>query len=90
MLKENAQIVWDYVKAHDGENFTAQDIEAATGIAKKSVDGIITAAFQRKHKMKRIPADIQLEDGSVKSVKFIALTDEGRVWDPNAEEPKEG
>lgn len=95
MLKENSKIVFDFVKAHDGKDFTAQDIADATGLSVRSVNGIITSAFQR-HKdadknevplMVRVPAEIEdPETGLHKPVKFIQLTDEGRVFDPNAEE----
>lgn len=95
MLKENSKIVYDFVKAHDGEDFTAQDIADATGLSVRSVNGIITSAFQR-HKdkdknevplMVRVPAEIQdPETGLHKAIKFIQLTDAGREFDLNAED----
>ena len=95
MLKENSKIVYDFVKAHDGEDFTAQDIADATGLSVRSVNGIVTSAFQR-HKdkdknevplMVRVPAEIQdPETGLHKTIKFIQLTDAGREFDPNAED----
>ena len=95
MLKENSKIVYDFVKAHDGEDFTAQDIADATGLSARSVNGIVTSAFQR-HKDKdknevplmiRVPAEIQdPETGLHKPIKFIQLTDAGRAFDPNAED----
>ena len=39
--------------------------------------------------MARVPAEIELEDGSHKAVKFIVLTDEGRNFDPEAKEDAE-
>lgn len=48
MLKENSRKVYDYVKANDGKNMTAADIAEATGLEVRSVNGIITSAFQRK------------------------------------------
>ena len=95
MLKENSKIVYDFVKAHDGEDFTAQDIADATGLSVRSVNGIVTSAFQR-HKdkdknqvplMVRVPAEIQdPETGLHKAIKFIQLTDAGREFDPNVED----
>lgn len=35
--------------------------------------------------MERIPAEIKLEDGSHKAVKFIKLTETGRTWTPETE-----
>ena len=37
-LKENSRKVFDYVKAHDGEDFTAKDIAAALDLAPQSVN----------------------------------------------------
>ena len=87
-LKENSRKVLDYVKANDGTNMTAADIAAGTGIEVKQVNGIVTSAFQKKGLMKRTPAEIQLEDGTHKAVKFISLTEEGKSFDPDAEETK--
>lgn len=89
MLKENSKIVFNYVKAHEGENITAADIAEGTGLEVRSVNGIVTSAFQRKGLMARVPAEVELEDGSHKAVKFIVLTDEGRNFDPEAKEDAE-
>lgn len=85
MLKENSKKVLEFVKANDGKDITAADIAAGTGLEVRSVNGIITSAFQRKGLMARIPAEIELKDGSHKNVKFIVLTDEGKAFDPEAE-----
>lgn len=83
-LKPNSKLVFDYVKAHDGEDFTATDIASATGLEVKSVNGIVTSAFQKKGYMVREEAEVELSDGSHKKVKFIRLTDAGRAFDPTA------
>ena len=89
MLKENSRRVYNFVKDHDGEDFTAADIAEATGLGVRTVNGIITSAFQR-HKdadknevplMVRVPA----ETGLHKAVKFIQFTEAGRAFDPDAE-----
>lgn len=46
-MTENSKKVYAFVKEHDGEDFTAQDIADATGLSVKSVNGIVTSAFQR-------------------------------------------
>ena len=94
MLKENSRKVFDYVKEHDGEDFTAQDIANAIDLSVRSVNGIITSAFQR-HKdadknevplMVRVPAEIEdPETGLHKAIKLIQLTDAGKAFDPDAE-----
>ena len=88
MLKPNSKLVYDYVKANDGKDITAADIAEGTGLEVKSVNGIVTSAFQKKGLMERIPAEIELADGSHKSVKFIKLTAAGKAFDPNAEDEK--
>lgn len=85
-MKDTAKAIWNYIKSHDGEDFTAQDIADATGIGIKSVNGTVTAAFQRFRDEEKNPcpltfreeAVIETEDGSKKTVKFIRLTDAGR------------
>ena len=89
MLKENSKLVFNFVKAHEGETITAADIAEGTGLEVRSVNGIVTSAFQRKGLMARVPAEVELEDGSHKAVKFIVLTDEGRNFDPEAKEDAE-
>lgn len=81
-MKENTRKVFDYVKAHDGEKFIAADIAADLGLEIKSVNGIVTSAFQKKGLMERVPAKIEV-DGETKDVKFIQLTDAGRAFDPD-------
>lgn len=93
-LKENSKIVYDFMVAHDGQDYTATDIAEATGLSPKSVNGILTASFQR-HRDKdknvvplivRVPAEIEdPATGLHKPVKFIQLTDAGRNFDPNEE-----
>jgi DNA-binding MarR family transcriptional regulator len=88
MLKENSLKVLNYVRAHEGDNITAADIAEGTGLEVKSVNGIVTSAFQKKGLMERVPAEIELSDGSHKAVKFVKLTDAGKAFDENAEEAK--
>lgn len=92
MLKDNSRLVYNFVVAHDGEDFTANDIARATGLSPRSVNGIITAAFQRyKNKdkevvplMVRVPAEIEDPNtGFHKTVNFIQLTDAGRNFNPD-------
>ena len=84
MLKENSRLVYNYVLENGEKNITAADIAEGTGLPVRSVNGIVTSAFQRKGLMERVPAEIELEDGSHKAVKFVRLTDEGKSFDPTA------
>lgn len=93
MLKPNSKLVYEFVKANNGENMTAADIATGTGLETKQVNGIVTSAFQRKGLMERVPAEIEVtdENGETKhkSVKFIRLTEAGLAFDPNAEDKAE-
>jgi hypothetical protein len=84
-MKPNSKTVLEYLKAHNGENLTAADVADATGLEKKQVDGIFTSAIQRKGLGVRTPAEVELEDGSHKQVKFLSLTPAGMAFDPDAD-----
>ncbi len=87
-LKENSFLVYNYVKEHEAENITANDIAEAVGLSPRQVNGIVTMAFQR-HKdenkvevplMERIPGEIKVDEkGKPVVAKYIHLTDAGRA-----------
>lgn len=79
-LKENSRIVFNYVKEHDGEDITAADIAAATGLGVKTVNGCITAMDRYNSFMER--EEVAITGGKVK---YIRLTDTGRAYDPDAD-----
>ena len=85
-MKENSKRVLNYLKEIAGENVTAADVAAALGLEKRSDDGIFTSAIQRKGLGVRTPAEIELEDGTHKQVKFLSLTPAGMSFDPDATE----
>ena len=85
-MKENSKKVLNYLKSINGADVTAADVAEALGLEKRSVDGIITSAIQRKGLGVRTPAEIQLEDGTHKQVKFLSLTPAGMAFDPDAED----
>ena len=85
-MKEKSKKVLNYLKEIAGENVTAADVAAALGLEKRSVDGIFTSAIQRKGLGVRTPAEIELEDGTHKQVKFLSLTPAGMAFDPDATE----
>lgn len=85
-MKENTKKVITYLQGLDAaDNVTAQDVADALGLEKRSVDGIFTSAIQRKSYGVREEAEIELEDGTHKKVKFLKLTDAGRAIDVNAD-----
>ena len=85
-MKENSKKVLKYLKSINGANVTAADVAEATGLEKRSVDGIFTSALQRKGYGVRVPAEVELEDGTHKAVKFLQLTPAGMSFDPDAED----
>jgi hypothetical protein len=84
-MKENSKKVLNYLKGINGQDVTAADVAAALGLEKRSVDGIFTSAIQRKGLGIRVPAEVELEDGTHKQVKFLSLTPAGMSFDPEAE-----
>lgn len=86
-MKQATKDIFNYIKAHDGEDFTAKDIAEALDMNVKSVNGSVTS-FQRKELTIREEAEMTLEDGTHEKVKLIRLTDAGRAFDPDAEEAK--
>ena len=85
-MKENSRKDLEYLKANHGKDLTSADVAEALGLEKRSVDGIFTSAIQRKALGVRTPAEIELEDGTHKQVKFLSLTPAGMEFDPDAEE----
>ena len=85
-MKENSKNVLNYLKQINGADVTSADVADALGLEKRQVDGIFTSALQRKGYGVRVPAEIELDDGSHKQVKFLRLTDAGMELDPDAEE----
>lgn len=84
-MKQNSKMVLNYLKEIHGQQVTAADVAEALGLEKRSVDGIFTSAIQRKGLGVRTPAEIELDDGTHKAVKFLSLTAEGMNFDPDAD-----
>lgn len=83
-VSEKSLVVLNYLKDNDGTNMTAADIAEGLGLEKKSVDGIVTSGLQRKGLAERVPAEIELEDGTHKAIKFIRATAAGLAYDHDA------
>lgn len=76
MKPATAQVI-KYLQEHNNENLTSDDVAEALGMTKKQVDGAFTMSVQKKDLGSRVPAEITLEDGSKKSVKWLRLNEEG-------------
>ena len=77
-LSENARTVLGYLQGNVGTEVTYVQIAEATGLAPRTVNGIITSAL-----VKRGLAERKTVEGQEK--KLIVLTDAGRDYDPDAE-----
>ena len=81
-ISEKALQVLNFLKAKPDENYTSADIGAALGYEKKTIDGVVTAGLIRnKDLVERVPAEMELEDGTHKSIKLIKLTSAGAAYD---------
>lgn len=80
-MKENTKKVFEYLKGIGNDNVTAADVANILGLEKKSVDGIFTSAIQKKGYGVRVPTEVELDDGTHKTVKFLKLTDDGMALD---------
>lgn len=80
-VSEKSKTVLDYLQANPDANLTSEDIGNALGLPKKTVDGIITAGLIRnKNLVERVPAEMELPDGSHRPIKLIKLTEAGRSY----------
>ena len=84
-MTDKSKAVLNYLKEHDGEELTSADVAEALGVEKRSIDGTFTS-LQKKGYGVRIPAEVELADGTHKPVKFLKLTDAGFEVDPDADE----
>lgn len=82
-MKESTKAIYNYVKDHDGEDFTAADIAEALGAEVRSVNGSLTG-MQKKGWVVREEAEIELDDKTHKKVKFIRMTADGKNADLDA------
>ena len=87
-MKESTKTVIKYLQSLNNKDVTAADVAEALGMEKKSVDGVFTAALQRKRLGFRQEAEIEIEEGKHKTVKFLKLTDDGFALDVDAPAPE--
>lgn len=85
-ISTNTINVLNFLKAHNGENLTAQDVADALGIDVKVVNGAFTSGIQKKKYGSRVEAEVELDDGTHKKVKFLTLNADGMSFDPEAVE----
>ena len=86
-MTENSTKVWSYLKdvQAQGQDVTAEDVATALGKTKQSINGTFTRSIQTQGLGYREEVEIELEDGTHKTVKFLRLNDKGMAFDPSAE-----
>ena len=84
-IKPNTRAVIEYLRGVNSD-VTAADLADALVLEKRQIDGIFTSALQRKGYGVRVPAEVELADGTHKQIKFLKLTDAGMTLDLDAEE----
>lgn len=81
-VSEKGLAVLNFLQADPDANVTSEDIGNALGMAKKTVDGVITAGLIRnKDLVERVPAEAEMPDGTHKAIKLIKLTEAGKNYD---------
>ena len=83
-MKENTKAIFNYLKEHNGEKLTNTDIADALGLTSKQVTGSVNSFVRKGWAQRSDAVNVELEDGTQKSVKFISLTEEGLTVDPDA------
>lgn len=83
-MKENTKAIFNYLKEHNGEKLTNTDIADALGLTSKQVTGSVNSFVRKGWAQRSDAVNVELEDGTQKSVKFISLTEEGVTVDPDA------
>lgn len=84
-MKESSRKVFDFLKANYGSEVTGNDIANALGVTipvvTGSVNGLVKKGLAMRNEVVMLGAD-----GKDTKVKYIALTEEGLTFDPDAEE----
>jgi DNA-binding MarR family transcriptional regulator len=84
-LSENAKVVMRRLQELEDADVTVHDLSEDIGLPVNSITGIFNS-FVKKGLGERIIAEVELEDGSHKKVKFLKLTDAGLALDVDAVE----
>jgi len=84
-LSENAKVVMRRLQELEDADVTVHDLSEDIGLPVNSITGIFNS-FVKKGLGERVIAEVELEDGSHKTVKFLKLTDAGLNLDVDAVE----
>ena len=85
-MKATSKAVFAYLQSLIPDvNVTADDVAEALDMSVKSVNGAFTASIQRKDLGYRQEAEVELEDGTHKKVKFLKLNEDGYAFNLDEE-----
>lgn len=84
-MKELSKKMFKYLQAHNNEDLTSADVGEALGLPKNKIDGAFTASVQNRKLGTRVPAEVELADGTHKPIKLLKLNDAGMAFDVDAE-----
>ena len=84
-LSENAKVIMKRLQELEGADITVHDLSEDIGLPVNSITGTFNS-FVKKGLGERVTAEVELEDGSHKTVKFLKLTDAGLNLDVDATE----
>lgn len=83
-MTESSKRVFQFLKENHGVKLTAQDVARALDVKINVITGSVNGLV-KKNLATREEGEVVDENGKVRGVKYIALTDEGMVFDPDAE-----
>lgn len=85
MFSENSKTVLHFLQANQGADVTSETIAQGTGLAEKSVNGILTALQREISGHGQLIERVEKEGFKKKVIK---LTAEGKAADPEAQKPE--
>jgi len=84
-LSANAKVIMKRLQELEGADITVHDLSEDIGLPVNSITGTFNS-FVKKGLGERVIAEVELEDGSHQTVKFLKLTDAGQALDVDAVE----
>lgn len=83
-MTDNSRKVFEFLKEHYGDNLTCQNIAAELGITVPAVTGSVNGLVKKGYAVRNEEVMTD-EDGKETKVKYISLTEDGMIFDPDAE-----
>lgn len=83
-LQEHTKTIIKFLQANNDKDYTADMIGEMLGLTAKQVNGSFTTAITNKKLGERIKTEIQLEDGTHKTIKLLKLNQAGMAIDVDA------